>query len=278
MRSIISWSRKWVACAGVCCLPLAGWAQDAVIAFGLTNSPLGTAHLRFQGSDLVVSGMGDVADSPVAASFTTTPPPTGIGVDYYGVSVHLGEADSGLYFYPYAPSLYNGALMVGKMYGQLDGQSDELLTTMRVYRTGYATYSLESDFTPLGSSNVTFEVFLRGTLVATVSNQIGQMVIYADSEYAPRANPFRRLADGSIAAIVELTYASSLSIPGDTNEYGIWGDRLVIRPENPTVEVDFTSRLDVTAGAGLNEFFVTEERLGIFGRGNLDFGHSLIQE
>ena len=67
MRSINSWFRKWIACAGVCCLPLAGWTQDAVIAFGLTNSPLGTARLRFQGSDLVVSGMGDVSDSPVAA-------------------------------------------------------------------------------------------------------------------------------------------------------------------------------------------------------------------
>src|SRR6186713_2691925 len=159
MRSIISWFRKWIACAGVCCLPLAGWAQDSVIAFGLTNSPLGTAHLRFQGSDLVVSGTGDVADSPVAASYTTTPPPTGISSDYYGVSVQLGEADSGLYFYPYAQSLYNGALMVGKMYGQLDGQPDELLTTMRAYRADYAVFNVECDFTPLGSSNVTFQVF-----------------------------------------------------------------------------------------------------------------------
>lgn len=277
MRSIISWFRKWIACAGVCCLPLAGWTQDAVIAFGLTNSPLGTARLRFQGSDLVVSGMGDVSDSPVAASFTTTPPPTDIGSDYYGVSVHLGEADSGLYFYPYAQSLYNGALMIGKMYGQVDGQPDELLTTMRAYRAGYAVFNVDCDFTPLGSSNVTFQVFDGETLVATSSNQPGWMVIYSDSESAPRANPFRRLADGSIAAVVELSYTRSLTIPGIEEGYGVWGNRILIRPENPTAEVDFASRLDVTAGAGLDEFFVTEERLGVFGRGHRALGHSLLQ-
>lgn len=256
-----------------------GEAPQSVIAFGLTNTAIGPARLSFQGNDLLVTANGAASNVFQTASSTihwSNSVPT-IDTGYYGVSVHLGEADSGIFFYPYTYSgLYNGGLMVGRLYGQMDGQPDELLTTMYAVRTDYATFVVGSDFTPLGATNVTFEVYNGETRVAVSSNQVGTFVILADYEHAPRANPLQRLADGSLAAVVELSSAWNLIIPGVTNEYGIYGDRIVMRPQAPTVTVDFASRLDVTSGGGLNQFAVTDERLGVFRRGHRALGQSLL--
>jgi hypothetical protein len=269
---------RWVRliCAMALLLPFTGRAASEVVVFGLTNSALGTAELLFQGSDLLVSSYAPDFDRFVAAS--STPPPTlPTTIDffeYYGVSVQLGEADSGVFFYPYSSYMYDAASMVGKTYGSVNGQPDELIATMRAVRHTYGVYSIATDFTPIGSSKVTFEVFDNHKLVATSSNQTSALTIYTESEYAPRANPFFRAADGSVGAVVELSGARQISVPGTD---GVYGDRILIRAEGVTAEVEFASRLDVMAGGGLSQFVVTDERLGVFHRGHKALGNSLLQ-
>ena len=121
MRSNIKVDCFQVFLALATLLPLTGRTQNELVVFGLTNSPLGTAQLLFKGSNLRVSGSGDISDGAVAASTFTIPTGTSL-FDYYGVSVQLGEADSGIYFSPYSSYLYGSAIMVGKTYGQVDGQ------------------------------------------------------------------------------------------------------------------------------------------------------------
>jgi hypothetical protein len=257
-------------------LPLTARAASEVVVFGLTNSALGTAYLESEGSDLRVSATAPDLDTFVAAS--STPPPTLPSTidffEYYGVSVQLGEADSGVFFYPYTGYMYDSATMVGRIYGSVNGQPDELISTMRAIRHNYGVYSVATDFTPIGSSNVTFEVFANHKLVATSSNQPGDFTIYTESEYAPRANPFVRVADGSIGAVVELSGARQINLPGLGDVYG---DRILIRAEAVAAEVEFASRLDVMAGGGLSQFVVTDERLGVFHRGHKALGNSLLQ-
>ena len=232
-----------------------------VLAFGLTNFPIHQANIAFEGS-LFVSNLGYDGND--------------------GVSMRLGEADSGLFIYPYAPVQYNydaGWLMVGKAYGSLDGVTNSLLSTIRATKPYYEVYPVEVDFSSLGASSLTFQVSSQHVLVAEVTNSgpVGSLTINSGSYLGPRANPLWRGPDGSIGAVIDLNiseaYRFSITGPFDqVPDDGIQGDHIFIRANNPTGTVDFVSRMDILEGGGLFDFSVLNARLGMFGRGHQIIG------
>jgi hypothetical protein len=102
------------------------------------------------------------------------------------------------------------------------------------------------------------------------------MAVYGNyfDPYYPRVNPFWRMPDGSVGAIIEFDTHAPMSLPGLGD---IRGDRVFIRAENPTNVVDFASRLDVTGGGELNWFEIYGARLGMFRHAHLALADTLLQ-
>src|SRR6185436_20104907 len=76
-------------------------------AFGLTNAPIGGAIITFQGDSMLVEdggGGGANVISPILPG-------------NYGVSVQLGEADAGIWVYPYYNGYFSDSeFLVGHVY------------------------------------------------------------------------------------------------------------------------------------------------------------------
>src|ERR1043166_2458451 len=126
-------------------------ASQSFVAFGLTNVTLGQA--------IFSSGAG----IPVVTNLSTN------GVD--GLSVLLGEADSGAFLYVNTAAYpEDGDYMIGKASGNLGGLDEQLICTVQARRmdggTGFGVYPVAVDFTPLGATNLLFQVFAGKRLVA----------------------------------------------------------------------------------------------------------------
>jgi hypothetical protein len=136
-------------------------------------------------------------------------------------------------------------------------------------------YEIQADFTPLGSSTVTYEVYSGAELVSTVSGASAPLGLYTEGESGPRANPFWKLPDGSVVAVVQLSGQRSIRLPGAQEQY-VTGDRILIRAENTTAVVDFASRLDVWGSGGEDQINITQERLGVFNHPHKALGDSVM--
>jgi hypothetical protein len=234
--------------------------RPGIIAFGLTNVPIGQANLE---------GAVTVSDLGIE------------GLD--GVSVLTGEADSGLFLYPYAEiwsDFSDDWFMLGKAYGRINGAADSLVSSLRVTKPGYETFPITIDLTPLGPRSLTFQVFSNRTLVAetTTDGSTGSITIHAATYEGPRGNPFWRMPDGSVGAMIEFTTSAF-----GTGEYfpnsihGPFGeaqaDRVFIRADQPANSVEFISRVDVTGFSGeFNTFSFFDERLGVFRHAHQSLG------
>jgi len=245
--------------------------RQGAVYFGLTNVPLGQAELNV-GSSGSGSGSGSY-EGPVVVSELWVD-----GLD--GVSVLTGEADSGVFLYPDSPIWGNYSdewFMLGKAYGRLNGTDGSFISSLRVTKPHYETYPVAIDFTPLAPRSLTFQVFSNGMLVAettteTTEGATGNITIYSDTFLGPRGNPFWRMPDGSVGALIEFTtpvvgsgeYYPNL-IFGPFGE--AQGDRVFIRANQPANNVEFISRVDVTGFSGeFNTFSFLDERLGVFAR------------
>src|SRR5688572_23642364 len=141
---------RLVSCIAVAALtlPQISLPADPIVVFGLTNVALGEATL-----------IGNVVTNLSAN-----------GLD--GVSILLGEADAGVFAYPDTMGNPTGGdYMLGKAYGKLNGVPDQLLCSVRGHKvmqpTGFGTYPLTVDFSPLGVTNFLAQVFsANGRLVA----------------------------------------------------------------------------------------------------------------
>jgi hypothetical protein len=234
----------------------AGWnalAAQTFVAFGLTNVTIGNATYSsnaFQGP--FVSDLGSN------------------GTD--GLSIDLGEADSGVFVYP---STYgdppSGSFMAGHLYGSVNGETNRLICLIRCHEQGDGYHPVAIDFSSLGPIHLTFQAFRYGSLVAQTGPQPGPMVVYGDffSPYYPRVNPFWRMRDGSVGALIEFPEPADVSLPGVGD---VSADRVFIRADNPTNVVDFTSRLEITAQ--LPYFEIYDARLGVFNRPHKALGNA----
>ena len=234
------------------------FGAQTFVAFGLTNVTLGNAaYVPYPSDTSRFNNIGTNGDD--------------------GVSIFLGEADSGLFVYP---STYDdpniGSFMLGKLYGSVNGETNRLISSVRGHKESIGYHPVQIDFAPLGSTHFTFQLFRGSSLVAQTGPHEGTMAVYGNyfDPYYPRVNPFWRMPDGSVGAIIEFDTHAPMSLPGIGD---IRGDRVFIRAENPTNVVDFASRLDVTGGGQLFWFEIYGARLGMFRHAHLALTDTLLQ-
>ena len=245
----------WLAVGVLCTVPAANGAQTFV-AFGLTNSTIGNAtYTSNQFLGFHVANLGSD------------------GFD--GVSIDLGQADSGVFVSPATDmDPPTGSFMAGSLYGSVNGETNRLICFMRCHEQEDGLHPVAIDFSSLGPTHLTFQAFRFGALVAQTDPQPGPMVVYGDyfTPYYPRVNPFRRMPDGSIGALIEFSELAAISLPGVGD---LSADRIFIRADNPTNVVDFASRLDITAR--LPYFRIDDTWLGMFNRAHRALGNAQLR-
>src|SRR6185436_767687 len=117
-------------------LPIAAFAEPTNgprFGLGLTNVPIGDATLEIIENGVLFVGNTD-----------------GGG----GVSVRLGEADSGIFLYPLTGYLYGGDSMEAKAYGSVSGAADQFISSVAGVHNGDASATITVDFTSLGATRL----------------------------------------------------------------------------------------------------------------------------
>jgi hypothetical protein len=273
-----------------------GWAIG-VIAMLAAWSPI-TASAEPTNGPLTALGLFNV---PIGSATTLEVIDNGVlfvgnTEDGAGVSVHLGEADSGIFLYPLTGYLYEGDAMEGKAYGRVSGATNQFISSVRGRHNGNQSAIVTVDFTSLGATRLS--VFVGERLLGRISNSVASIWVQGNG-YGCRANPWWRLPDGSFGALIELAESGNWAsipeikieepvvetpttppqilppgtipptipptIPTPTGGSGesVPGTCLFIRPDDPTNTVEFVSRVDVTS-YGIGSFCLTDARLGAF--------------
>lgn len=239
---------RWLAVLALVSLSLAGArAADESVIFGLTNrSILGAAlTVDTEYPALHVTGLSELG--------------------YMGLSVRLGESESGLFFSPSTRvSLSDDNFMIGHAYGRSAGLTRRL-SSVFCKRETWGTYPVTVDFLPLGTVSKTAQVFVDGLLIGEETYTNGTVTVSTsnDSNVGPSVNPFWRNSDGSVGVLLEFTSRPPITLP--SGRY-VYADRIFIRANNPLFAVDYVSQVDLYGGGGLSEFSALNERLGAFGR------------
>lgn len=239
------------------------FAADTFVLHGLTNITLGQA----------VYGSNEYRSRAFVNLRSN-------GLD--GVSIHLGEADSGVFVYPSViDDTDAGNFMSGQLYGSVNGETNRLICSMRCHEQQDGYHPVQIDFSPLGLTVFTYQAFYEGELVAQSPPKPGYLVAYGNyfNPLYPRVNPFWRMRDGSVGALIEFPTLEdfpgpNLDLPGVGE---VLADRLFIRLDELTNRVDFTSRLDVFGGGGLEWFSIYDARLGMFRRPHKALPNTLLQ-
>jgi hypothetical protein len=223
-------------------LPFGLKAADSAVIFGLGHQALNGASIvpREGFSGLRVEDLVETGDR--------------------GVSVALGDADSGLFFSPQLNSQPEDTnFMSARVFGRVAGH-ESLVGTVSCKRDGYGLYPMSVDFTAIGSSNLTVQVYCYGLLVREETNTSGNVTFHTDSvgNLFPRVNPCWRAPDGSLGVLVDFQL-SVVDLPQDH----AFGNRVFIKAEHPLSSVDYLSRVEIYGGGGLSYFEGSAEWLGL---------------
>jgi hypothetical protein len=244
MRTLVKAPCHWMLVTGLL-LPAAASATEPMLSYGLTHVVIGSANAAAIDGYLTFS------------NFRSN------GVD--GVSILCGEADAGLFFNPYIFGyLADGNYLRAKAYGTVNGVANRPISSMLGGQALQGLYPIEVDFSPLGASNLTFQVLSGKTLIKQATQAGGQLIVASTAYLYPRANPFWRQPDGSVGALLQFDQGVQMVFP--TLFTSAYGDRVFIRADEPTNQVDFVSRVDLLGGGELNNFWLQDLRLGVFGR------------
>ncbi|HEV2663820.1 MAG TPA: hypothetical protein VG324_02865, partial [Blastocatellia bacterium] len=249
--------RQIIENARVASCPPSGGPGEGFI-FGLAHRPIGDAKLDFQPDWF--SGLYVYSEY-----YYEEPPPV------FGISIALGEADSGLFLYPdgnYA-NYGEGWFFDATAYEN----NDDLISSVRVRKPYYETYPVSVDLSPLHPESLTIQVLSNRTVIAenTVSGSTADFTVSGYAQLEPRGNPYWRMPDGSVGVLVEFTgpyvFAQGdyyrIYIGGPEDEV-FRGNRIFVRANNSRRHVQHVSRLDVIAGGGAPGFQLVNERLGMF--------------
>jgi len=203
--------------------------------------------------------------------------------DSYGVSIALGEADSGLFIYPdgnqsnYGEEWFFDVTAYGRHSG---ANNDDIVSSIRVRKPYYESYPVSVNLDPMDPESVTVQIFSNRIVVAerTFSGSSANFHISGYASLDPRGNPYWRMPDGSVGAIVEFTHPFALQrtdyyeISFGNEDDGFDGDQIFVRANNPRHGVQFISRVDAVGGGGVPGFEIHNERLGMFGHPNQALG------
>jgi hypothetical protein len=254
---------------------LATAGSNDVVAFGLRHTVLTNAVLEVPD----ISGPVTVFQTPDCNDGTNCPEG-----DTFGASVFVDAADAGIFMSPSAESI-DGASLEGSSYATVDGITNSLVGRVRGTRIGFAEYYMDLDFTPIGATSFTYQVYFKDLLTFTGTNLGSTTYIYTGNyePQPPRVNPLW-LKDGRAGVVLDFQSSlAEMTIPGnlDISGYHIYASRLVIIAETPA-QVELASRIDVIGSAGLSQFTIQNEKLGKFGLhhqafGNVHFGVKLAE-
>ncbi len=232
-------------------------AAGETVAFGLTNKAINGTAVSYNSTDheLRVRELSEFG--------------------YKGLSVWLGQADSGLFFSPYTRSSphEDGNFMFGHAFGRVGG-IERRISSVYCERASWATFPVTVDFLPLGTRSKTVQIFLGHILVGEETYTNGAVTVSTSNSdsIAPRVNPFWRMPDGSVGVLLEFSGNPPITLPSGRYTYA---SRIFIRANNPLFTVDHVSRVDIYGGGGLTEFSAIDERLGAFGRAHRALGEAV---
>jgi hypothetical protein len=224
------------------CLPIDRAAEPTngpLVALGVTNIPIGSAAL-----EIIEGGVLFVHNTEGGS----------------GVSVQLGEADSGIFLYPLTGYLYEGDTMEAKAYGRVNGTNEQFVSSVRGVHNGDSSGTVRIDLSALGASRVS--VFVNNVFWAQINNPIVDLVVRGDGNGC-RANPWWVLPNGRFGALIEMAYGAEISVPAALNDQSTAGSFIFISPDDPTNSVEFVSRVDATAFS-IGSFCLTDAHLGMF--------------
>ena len=229
-------------------------STNTVEFFGLTHAPLGAAAFSSNGGFQLVN-IGTNGDD--------------------GVRSELGATDSGVFISPYTSYVEMGYRMHADVYGSFNGQSNTLLATIYGYRADYGEFYAGADYSPLGATNLTFQLWNGYALVVETTLTNGEVFMYGEYASPPRVNPWWRQGNGAYGEWIEFAYPLPVTLPGrpDWAERA-YGNRIFIRPNGATGVVDYVSRTDVFGSGGLNNFSYGQMQLGVFGHAHTAFSQT----
>jgi hypothetical protein len=228
-------------------------AAEEKVAFGLRHTVITNAVFGADDLPLVVTNTA-ICD----AYGTNDCDPDSV----FGVSIHLGSADKGVFVAPYCPAPGNES-MEGISFGTVGGVVDSLIGSVKGTRVEWASYRIHMDFSAIGATSYTYRVYLRDLQTFEETNAGPDSLCYTGSygPSSPRINPLL-LEDGRVGVVVDFRGdITDFYIPG----YHAYASRLVILADNPTNTVEDVSRIDVLGYDGLTQFSMEAEQLGKFG-------------
>lgn len=235
------WVAVGVVAFGLTTSVLAQSTNPPLVALGFTNTPIGEATWL----EVIEDGVLFVHDT----------------ADGAGVSVQLGEADSGVFLFPLTGYLYGGDTMEGRAYGSLNGATNQFISSVQGVHTGNSSVDVTVDFSALGATRV--NVFAGAILFGQITNPVAVINVNGPG-YGCRANPWWRMPDGRFGALIELDGVGGWNTTPPLNQDdGLAASYLFVQPDDPTNSVQYVSRVDVTS-AGLGSFCLTDARLGMF--------------
>jgi hypothetical protein len=245
-------------------------AAESVRAFGLEFTVISNAVMTVDPEYPVLHvaqvGGPDCSDSGTGTNEVPNLP--------FGVSVHLGEAQSGVYIYPDAECRTDYRSMWGNAFGNVSGETNQLISSVRGTRQAWGHYSIEADLTPLGATSYTYQVWSHGVLTLSVTNHgsLSAVNTLDVEDYNPRVNPIF-LTDAGPAVLIEFPRGTVFGVSGDGSTGGTGsmgargvGDRMFIIAQGTTNHVNYVSRVDVFGSADLPSFAINDARIGMFGR------------
>src|SRR5687767_2210770 len=98
-----------------------------------------------------------------------------------GVSIHLGEADSGIFVYPSTDDDPDrGNSMSGDVYGNVNGESNRLICRMRAHEQSDGVHPVQIDFSPVGATGFSYLTYERGHLVGSSTGHVGTIIVGGD--------------------------------------------------------------------------------------------------
>ena len=197
---------------------------------GLPHAALGTALIANQldhGSNwLVVSNLGSSGQDGVSIALPSN-------LTHWDAHWLNPEASQ---------TLPVGAYIKQQIIGTAGAVSNGVLETVQVTKAGTSNYVISADFSPIGASTRTVEVYNGANLVARVTGQSGPVCaisvsISASASAGAGCCPFYAYVD------VDFGVSVSLAISGGPN---VVGDRLVVIPEGGS-SVSFPVTMQITA-------------------------------
>ena len=207
-----------------------------VEAFGIKHRPIGNASLITTNGTLFVSGLGTNGND--------------------GFSSFLGEAEFGAFLSPYITNSPQEHFTRLAAFGSVNGETNSPIGTLIWTNIHSTNWFASADYSPIGATSVTFQVWKDELQVAELTSSNGAHVNLLTSNPPPCINVWWRKQNGEWGGMLQPRW-----IGFSTNEV-----RLFIRPNGATSIVDFVSRTDVTAGGveGMN-LLLTGVQLGMFG-------------